>query len=118
VSDLVLFNSTLTKANKIKDWWQGPHMSFPETGKQILIRFDNDYGVSIVQFACPPFIQGQPLYGSYGVDKGLYELAVTKYVGEKITDLNLCYSTPITDNVIGNLSEEEVVEIVKKVSEL
>lgn len=97
--------------------WQGPHAGFPESGKQILIRFKNGYGVSVVQFAYPPITPGK-LYGSYGVNEGKYELAVTKYNGENIREFELCYDTEITDDVIGHLSEEEVIEYVKKVSEL
>ena len=58
------------------------------------VKFPNGYGASIIQSAF-----------SYGGLKGLYELAVLAGPQEKI-----CYTTPITDNVLGHLTEEGVTE--------
>lgn len=66
--------------------------------------FDNGYGVSVVQ---SPY--------SYGGCEGLYELAVLK--GNK-DSWNLCYDTPITSDVIGYLSADEVKIITAKIKEL
>ena len=61
-------------------------------GHGYIYEFDNGYGASIVQHS-----------GSYGGnDKGLYEIAVLD------SDGDLCYSTPITDDVIGYANEEKV----------
>jgi hypothetical protein len=60
-------------------------------GQQCIVQFPNGYGASIVQ--------GPHTYG--GKD-GLYEIAVFGKEGE------ISYSTPITDDVLGYLSEEEV----------
>jgi hypothetical protein len=49
---------------------------------------------------------------SYGYEKGLWELAVLRYTGDKY---DLCYSTPITNNVIGHLTDEEVNATVDKI---
>lgn len=65
------------------------------------ILFDNGYGASIIKTP-----------SSYGGNEGLYELAVTDLHGQ------LTYDTPITDDVIGYLSEEEVSEVLKKIQEL
>jgi hypothetical protein len=59
--------------------------------KQCIVQFPNGYGASIVQ--------GEHTYG--GKD-GLYEIAVFGKDG------HISYSTPITDDVLGYLSEEEV----------
>jgi hypothetical protein len=59
--------------------------------KQCIVQFPNGYGASIVQ--------GEHTYG--GKD-GLYEIAVFGKDG------HITYSTPITDDVLGYLSEEEV----------
>ena len=69
-------------------------------GYRAYMEFPNKYGVSVIQGAY-----------SYGGDKGLYELAVMK-------DGHLCYDTPITSDVIGHLTEEEVTEIMQQVANL
>jgi len=68
--------------------------------KHAVIRFDNDYGVSVVF--------GKPFYSN---GKDTYELAVL--FNGKIT-----YDTYITDDVMGHLSEEEVTEVMLKVANL
>ena len=64
--------------------------------------FDNGYGVSVIK-------------GGYGSVSAPYELAVLK--GNK-SSYNLCYSTDITDDVLGYLEPNDVSEIMKKVQEL
>ncbi len=118
MSELIKSNLEL-KIGKIKDFWAGPHQVYPEIGKQILIRFDNGYGVSVVQFYCPlpsyhPMIE---LSGSYGVNEGLYELAVVKFEREgDIRNFEICYDTPIADDVMRYLSEQDVIETAIQVS--
>jgi hypothetical protein len=60
-------------------------------GKQCIVQFSNGYGASIVQGP-----------NTYGGKDGLYELAVFGKDGQ------ITYSTPITDDVVGYLSEQEV----------
>jgi len=62
--------------------------------------FPNGYGVSVVRHSF-----------SYGGKQGKYELAVTDTGG-------LCYSTPITDDVLGWLSEDAVSEALIAVESL
>jgi hypothetical protein len=69
-------------------------------GVQALIYFDNGYGASVIRNE-----------HTYGGSDGLYELAIIK-------DNNICYDTPITDNVIGYLTEEGVTEYLQKIQEL
>lgn len=64
------------------------------------LEFDNGYEVSVVK--------GQYTYGG---DKGLYELAIFK-------DGEICYDTPITDDVIGYLRAEDVTDVMIKVQQL
>ena len=73
-------------------------------GIQKQYKFSNGFGASVVQH---PF--------SYGNEQWLWELAVVKWVGERYT---LDYSTEITDDVIGYLTEEEVEEILVKIKNL
>lgn len=70
-------------------------------GKQCIVQFTNGYGASIVQ--------GPHTYG--GPD-GLYELAVFGKDG------HITYETPITNDVIGYLSENEVSNVLKDIKEL
>ena len=78
-------------------------------GWQVLFKFDNDYGASVVCTTAGIF------GGSYGAMSGLWELAVIRWDGE---DYELTYDTPITDNVIGWLGPEEVDEILYKIKAL
>jgi hypothetical protein len=63
-------------------------------------QFDNGYEVSVVKSP-----------HSYGGDKGLYELAIFK-------DGEICYDTPITDDVIGYLRPEDVTDVMERVEKL
>ena len=74
------------------------------SGIQYLEFFPNGYGVSIVNHEI-----------SYKSDSGDLELAVV--IGDK-DKYELTYDTPITDDVLGGLSENEVNDICIKVSEL
>ena len=69
-------------------------------GVQKVYEFDNGYGASVIRHK-----------GSYGYAQGKWELAVLEG-GE------LCYTSPITDDVIGHLSEDEVELILKQIEEL
>ena len=76
-------------------------------GTQKLYRFANGYGASVVQ---SPY--------SYGGNRGLWELAVTKYAGEDNDSFSLTYSTEITDDVLGYLNEVEVDELLARIEAL
>jgi hypothetical protein len=70
-------------------------------GVQHLAFFSNGYGVSIVKHDY-----------SYGNKDGLWEMAVIKGNEDK---WKLTYETPVTDDVLGHLSEDEVNEYVDQV---
>lgn len=72
----------------------------PAAGRQLIADFPNGYGASIIT---GPY--------SYGGDRGLYEIAV-------LHPEELCYSTPVTDDVMGYLSAEEVVEKLHDIAHL
>jgi hypothetical protein len=63
--------------------------------------FENGYGVSVVCHS-----------SSYGGKSGLYELAVLDVDGE------LTYDTPVTGDVIGYLTPEEVTKTMALVQKL
>lgn len=73
------------------------------------IFFDNGYGVSVVRFKI-----GER-YSSYTNNENEWELAVL-FGNEK--EWELTYDTPITNDVVGWLSSEDVSEIMKKVQGL
>ena len=63
-------------------------------------KLDNGYEVSVVQSQY-----------TYGGDKGLFGLAVFK-------DGEICYDTPITNDVIGYLRPEDVTDVMEKLQKL
>lgn len=71
------------------------------TSIQYIYRFPNGYGASVVKHS-----------GSYGHVFDLWELAVTTW-GDDGDHIN--YSTPITDDVIGNLTGAMVCDILDKI---
>lgn len=70
-------------------------------GIQAQHTFPNGWGVSVIRG-----------FGSYGGNAGLYELAVINKEGR------LDYTTPVTDDVIGNLSEPDVTAKLTEVAAL
>lgn len=70
-------------------------------GTQRRYTFANGYGASVVSH----------MY-SYGGNDGLWELGVTGRDGQ------LCYSTPITDDVVGYLDDNEVDALLVQISQL
>lgn len=65
------------------------------------IMFENGYGASVIRTE-----------QSYGGSRGLYELAVLDNDGK------LTYDTPITDDVLGFLSPEEVTNYLIQIQDL
>lgn len=78
-------------------------------GIQYIAKYSNNYGASIVQHSF-----------SYGKDRGLWELAVIKYEPNEtnIHNFDLDYTTPITKDVLGHLTESEVNELLDKIEAL
>ena len=70
-------------------------------GQQCIVQFSNGFGASIVQGP-----------HTYGGSNGLYELAVFGKNGE------ITYDTPITNDVLGYLSEQELEKILLDIKNL
>ena len=70
-------------------------------GVGYVYQFENGYGASVVKHD-----------GSYGGKQGLYEIAVLDSGGD------LCYSTPITDDVIGHATEDKVLDTLHRIKML
>jgi len=74
-------------------------------GVQYFVRFKNNYGASIVKHDF-----------SYGNKDGLWELAVIKI--DENNNWGLCYTTKITNDVLGYLSDADVNDLLLKISRL
>ncbi len=70
-------------------------------GVQCRINFENGFGASVVKHNF-----------SYGGKDGLYEIAILG------TNDEITYDTPITDDVLGYLTEQDVTEILIKIQQL
>ena len=64
-------------------------------------KFENGYGASVIKH-----------YGSYGYEEDLFELAVLDSNG------SLCYDTTIADDVIGHLTNDEVLKLLEIIKNL
>lgn len=68
-------------------------------------KFNNDYGASVIKH-----------HGSYGYEDDLFELAVLFFDEDGVCHLS--YNTPITNDVIGFLTNDEVLGLLKQIREL
>ena len=73
-------------------------------GIKARVFFPNGYGASVVRNRM-----------TYGGDAGLYELAVLIGTSEHF---DLCYTSPITDDVVGHLPPAAVTGLLKEIEEL
>ena len=80
---------------KYKDY----SMDIKEKGRW-RFRFPNNYGASVIKH-----------YGSFGYQEDLFELAV-------LYNDELTYSTPIADDVVGWLTNNEVLDYLEKIKKL
>ena len=68
-------------------------------------RYPNGFAASIIKN-----------FGSYGGEYDLWEVAVLRR--DEAGVWQLCYDTPITDDVLGWLSEERVIEVCSQIRAL
>lgn len=74
---------------------------YGKPGVQYKFLFNNEFGASVIK-----------CLGNYGYELDLWELAVYDRDGD------LCYSTPITDDVLGYLTDDEIRKTLKQIQEL
>ncbi|MHA1868702.1 MAG: hypothetical protein ACTSXD_11715 [Candidatus Heimdallarchaeaceae archaeon] len=79
-------------------------------GIQKIWRFKNNFGASAVRFSLGTY------GGSYGAEKGLWELAVIHFIDDERFEIK--YDTGITEDVIGYLTKKEVENYLKKIKKL
>ena len=70
------------------------------SGCQAIIKFSNNYGASVITG-----------FGSYSSKTKPYEVAI-------LLDGNICYTSGITEDVIGHLDEEEVSDLLIEIQKL
>lgn len=76
-------------------------------GMQVMYRFPNGYGASIIRGGI-----------SYGLESGLWELAVVHFYGAGVGEWSFAYDSGIADDVLGWLSPEDVDDILEKIVSL
>lgn len=74
-------------------------------GVRYVFRFENNYGASIIK-----------LFGSYGYEEDLWELAVIQF--NEDGKYYLTDDTPITEDVEGYLTDEDVRNLLARIKEL
>lgn len=75
---------------------------------QWLFKFNNRYGASVIKH-----------YGSYGFEEDKFELGVIYFYNPlEPNKYTLSYNTPITNDVIGHLTNEEVLELLERIKKL
>ena len=74
--------------------------NYPNDGVQHVYAFPNGYGASVIKTDY-----------SYGGKNGLWEMAVLK-------DEEICYTSGITDDVIGHLSWDNVEDYLMEIKSL
>jgi hypothetical protein len=79
--------------------------NYVNNGVQHKYAFPNGYGASVVKHDF-----------SYGGKNGLWELAVLDFTIDE--DGDLCYTSGITDDVIGHLSWKNVEEFLSEIKQL
>ena len=79
----------------------------PSGRDHFVFRFENNYGASVVGGI-----------GVYGDAERPWELAVIHFPEEDNNEYDLVYDTPITDDVVGYLTAEDVTELLSKIKSL
>lgn len=90
---------------KYNPFYEVHHGDFFKTNRWIF-KFENGYGASVVCHTCEGKIC------TFGNKNAPFELAVILFDGDKYS---LCYNTPIADEVIGYLTNEEVEKYLEEI---
>lgn len=76
-----------------------------QEGVQYIFKFDNGFGASVIK-----------RWSSYGHEDDLWELGVITF--DRYDEWELTYDTPITGDVIGYRTDEEIRNLLKEIKEL
>ena len=90
--------------------------TYTDHREQRIYRFRNGLGASVVRRAYVSLEYPYHQHGSYGYLDGLWELAVIEW--EDADRWHITYDTPVTDDVLGWLSEKEVNATLTRIQAL
>lgn len=91
-----------------KDFQFVPHPTGPGLSGKLF--FPNGYGIS-----CVRFLMYDGRYGSYTANEQQWECAILKGTAEK---WDICYTTPLGDDMFGWLIESGVNDLMAQIQEL
>lgn len=74
-------------------------------GVQYIFKFTNHFGASVIKHK-----------GSYGYERDRWELAVIYFYNDH--DWDITYNTDIADDVIGNITDDEVNKFLNRIQNL
>jgi len=98
-NEIIIMELSLAEDPKFKEhlkYIKGLH-----NGVQLVFMFPNDYGASVIRHTY-----------SYGSENGLWELAVLD------ENEDICYDSDLTEDVIGYLTEDNVIEHLELIFKL
>jgi hypothetical protein len=103
---LVKYDGGIVRHGMIKSFSEIPFGPRPNgfSGIQAVAIFSNGWGASVIRG-----------FGTYGSEEGLYELAV---ISGDHDSFSLRYDSGITDDVLGHLTEDEVVYYLNEIAKL
>lgn len=102
---MTYFENKFIECKHLEKMTYGPRWIGDSEYVQYLYKFENGYGASVVK--------GN---GTYGFDADMWELAVIKWDSDNKWDIT--YDTPITYDVLGYLTVEDVLELLKRIKNL
>ena len=70
-------------------------------GMQVVFQFDNGYGLSVVSHSF-----------SYGHEDELFEIGILKFHPDGTYELT--YETPITGDILGHQSKEDLINVIEQ----
>lgn len=100
-------NFIFRAGSKFHEYLVDEGSTFPIYGYQYIYSFPNGYGASVIKTDF-----------SYGGTKDLWEIAIIKFKTTEPLEYDICYDTPITDDVIGHLTDDEAGAIMEEIYNL
>lgn len=106
IKEVEMQHSEIEVKSLLEEFMDVPSISDHPNPVKFIVKFPSNYGASIIRNKW-----------SYGGNEGLLELAVVIF-DENSMNYDLVYDTSITNDVLGHLTEEEVLETLKEIEKL